>query len=278
MSLFEAIILGIVQGLTEFLPISSSGHLVLFEEIFNLDVENLKAFDVMVHVGTLFAIIVYFWKDIIWLLTSLLSYVGLMKKNSKRKQGQFVIEMLIIATIPAVIIGVFFGDAIDYFFRDPLYIGLFMIVIAQIFFITEHFYKKNQKKLTKNIEELGYSKALYIGLAQALALIPGVSRSGITISTGMMNSLERSQAARFSFLMGVPAILGAGLFTAVKVLKSGDATTLITPEYIAGFLSAAISGYFAIYFLMRFLKKHSLFAFGVYLLIVGIITIILNFA
>jgi undecaprenyl-diphosphatase len=276
MSFVEAIILGIVQGITEFLPISSSGHLVLVEKVMNLNVEGLKAFDVMVHVGTLLAILVYFWKDIVMLVEGLLTYTGTLKKNTRRKEGQKFVELIIIGTIPAVIIGLFLGDTIDYFFRNTLYVGFFMIIMSQIFFIVEHYYKSKSPKLIDNASKISYLSAIYIGIAQAFALIPGVSRSGITISTGMLRQTERSQAARFSFLLGIPAIFGAGLLTGVKIFKSGDGATLLSPEYLVGFVAAAISGYISIYFLMKFLKKHSLRGFAFYLLVIGIITLLLR--
>ena len=276
MSFLEAIILGIVQGITEFLPISSSGHLVIVEKLMHLNVEGLKAFDVMVHVGTLVAILVYFWKDIAMLVEGLLTYTGALKKNTRRKQGQKLVELIIIGTIPAVIIGLLLGDTIDYFFRNTLYVGIFMIIISQVFFIAEHYYKNKSPKKIDEASKISYLSAIYIGIAQSFALIPGVSRSGITISTGMLRKTERSQAARFSFLLGIPAIFGAGLLTGIKIFKSGDGATLISPEYLVGFIAAAISGYFSIYFLMIFLKKHSLKGFAFYLLAIGIITILIG--
>lgn len=270
MTFLDALILGIVQGITEFLPISSSGHLVLAESVLGLDVEALKSFDVAVHIGTLAAIIIYFWKDFVGLIMGFLSWIGFGRKSDKHKEYQKLIGYIVLATIPAVIIGLFFGDAIDYLFRNPMYVGLFMIIIAEVFIIAEGVLKK-YKKETKI--KLGH--ALIIGLAQAAALIPGVSRSGSTIAAGIFQGVSREKAARFSFLLAMPAIFGAGLLTLVKEMRS-DGFSVEAMPMIVGFIASVAAGFGAVYFLMKFLKNHTLKVFSVYLFVVGVISVFLS--
>lgn len=257
MSWFDALILGIVQGVTEFLPISSSGHLILVEQFLDLKVETLKAFDVTLHVGTLLAILVYFWKDV----KEMLFAVGRLFFGKFQLSDPYakLIIFLIIGTIPAVIFGVF-GDWIDEHFRNFKSVGILMIVVAGIFLLAEFVYKKSSDK--KSAVQKWY-QALIIGLAQALALIPGISRSGSTIVAGLFQGVERAAAARFSFLLGIPAMIGAALLTAMDVVKNGD-VNVGTLSLTVGFFSSFVFGLASVYFLMAFLKKHSLKIFAIY--------------
>jgi undecaprenyl-diphosphatase len=268
MSILEALILGIVQGITEFLPVSSSGHLVLGETFLGLEVEALKSFDVVVHLGTLTAIVIYFLKDVVGLFRGLFSFIGLYKTDSRAKEYQKLIGYIILASIPAVLAGLFLEDTIDFLFRNALYVGLWMIIIGEIFILSEGVLKK----YTKN-REIGWFQALIIGLAQAVALIPGVSRSGFTIAAGLFQGVTREKAARFSFLMAMPVIFGAGLLTTVKELK-GDEFSVEFMPLVVGFIASAVAGFVAVYFLMKFLKKHTLKVFAYYLFAVGGITVI----
>lgn len=243
MTLIQAIILGIVQGITEFLPISSSGHLVLGETLFNLDVDGLKDFDVVVHVGSLLAILIYFWRDLL-----------------KTKYWPW----LILGTVPAVIVGFTLEDQIDAIFRSALSVGIVMLIMGAIFCIPERF-GKTGKKLT-------WLNVILIGFAQALALIPGVSRSGSTIFTGTMLGLKREEAARFSFMLGSIAIAGAGLLTALDLTEISIGTGTLA----AGFIASFAAGLASVTWLMRFLRKHSLRTFGIYLILIGGVTIIVT--
>lgn len=243
MNTLDALILGIVQGITEFLPISSSGHLVLVESLLGLEVANLKDFDVIVHVGTLLAILLYFWRDI-W----------------NKKYWPYVI----VGTIPAVIVGLTLEGAIDSVFRSASAVGAVMLLIGVIFLTPESWGKKPKNK------KLTYVRAISIGLAQALAIIPGISRSGSTIFTGSFLGLEREEAARFSFLLGSVAIAGAGLLTA----KDLSSISLAPEVLLTGFISSFVAGYYAVKWLMHYLQKHPLYVFGVYLTIVGASTLL----
>ena len=247
MTLLQALFLGIVQGITEFLPISSSGHLVLGQALLGLEFKELKDFDIMVHVGTLLAILVYFRKDL--LKTQYWPY-------------------LIIGTVPAVAVAFTLEDQIDAIFRSPLSVGIVMMVIGFLFVLPERKTEKNTKLTWKN--------ALLIGCAQAVALIPGVSRSGSTIFTGTLLGLKREEAARFSFLLGSIAIAGAGLLTGIDLLDPQQSSLTTTPVLIVGFLAAFFSGLAAVSWLMSYLKKHPLKNFGVYLLIIGLLSILFS--
>lgn len=239
MGIFDAIFLGILQGITEFLPISSSGHLVVAETLLGLHVDELKDFDVALHVGTLLAILIYFRKDLV---------------NFKWW------PWLILASVPAALVGLTFETQIDALFRGADSVAVLMIIVGLLFFIPQ---RDTTKKLT-------WWRALLMGCGQAIAIIPGVSRSGATIFTGMQLGLKREEAARFSFLLGSIAIAGAGL------LKALDTTTLsVQPSVlIAGFIGAFFSSLLAASWLMKFLKNHSFKVFGLYRVLFGIALLI----
>ena len=254
MNLIQVILLSLVEGVTEFLPISSSGHLVLVETIFKLNVEELKSYDVALHIGSLAAILIYFRKTILQIIT---------------KDRKYIVY-LIIGTIPAVIAGFTLSDFIDKIFRNTLSIGIILILVGVYFLIAE---KISSKSATRNLQSANYKLPLLIGLAQMFALIPGVSRSGSTISTGILLGLERKKAAEFSFLLGSIAITGAGLLTALDITDKIDwQTTGI------GFAASLISSYFAIRFLMKFFEKNTLRPFAYYRFAIGLLAIILTLA
>ncbi len=238
MTLLQAALLGILQGITEFLPISSSGHLVVVESLLGLHVEELKDFDVTLHLGTLLAILIYFRKEIFQV----------------RRW-----PLLAVATIPAVIVGLLFADTIDAHLRNTTSVAILMIVMGLIYFIPQ---PRSDQKLT-------WGRGIIIGVAQTLALIPGVSRSGSTIFTGMMLGLKREEAAKFSFMLGAVAITGAGLLTSYHIFEGTEQVTLSAPTLLVGFITAFLSSWLAADWLMKFLHKHGLQAFGVYRIILG---------
>ena len=283
MEIIDSLILGAVQGVTEFLPISSSGHLVLGEHYLDLNVEMLKSFDVVVHIGTLLAILVYFWRDI-W---GMLCAVGRLFAGRLKLKDPYarLIFFIIIGTIPAVIVGLFFEDLIDSTFRNVKAVGAWMMVMGIVFVMGEYSYKRWHKGFAEKVDDVrdyvqpgGYEspevrgmkwwKVIVIGLAQALALIPGVSRSGSTIVAGLFQGISRSSAARFSFLLGIPAMAGAGLLTALKIPENGGLGLDIWPLIIGG-LTSFVFGLLAVAFLMKFLKKNSLIIFAIYLIALG---------
>lgn len=252
MTVFESIILGILQGITEFLPISSSGHLIIFEKLFDLEVAKLLDFDIMIHMGTLLAILIYFRRD----------FFSLLKFKDKK-----MILNLLLASIPAVIVGLLFKDQIEEIFRSTFSVSIFLIVVGALFFLPENFFSGRKKQNnSNNIPNLNLKNSILIGLAQSLALMPGISRSGSTILTGTLLGIPRAEAAKFSFLLGSIAIAGAG----VLGLKDLNQLQMSSEILFAGFISSFISGIFAIKFLMGFLEKYTLKVFGVYRIILGV--------
>lgn len=243
MNLFQAIVLGIVQGITEFLPISSDGHLVLAESWLGLNTQQLKGFDVVLHAGTLLAMLIYFWKDILDLL------------NVHRNK----IGYIVLASVPAVLAGLTLENQIDGFFREEQRVLWMLLVMAAVYGIAEYMGPK-----IKNAP-LNLKNTFLIGVAQAFALLPGISRSGSTIAAGLIQGISRGDAARFSFLLGMPAIAGAVTLKSVHIY-SGKTPLPETEMVIVGLITSAVVGYLSVAFLMKFLKKHSLNWFGLYLI------------
>lgn len=260
MDLFQAFSLGVLQGITEFLPISSSGHLVIGEWFFNLGVADLKSFDVALHIGSLLAIFVYFRKDILELLRAFF------RMFTGKFDGEYakLILFIVVGTLPAVFAGLFLEEKIDEIFRNIYAIGISMIVVGVIFIFGEWAHKKLHNSSTS----MTVQKALIIGVAQAIALIPGISRSGSTIVAGLFQGIKRESAARFSFLLGMPAILGAGILTAIKS-SEGAGVAIDTGTMAFGAFISFIFSLLSVWFLMKFLKKHTLLVFAIYLIVVG---------
>ncbi len=266
MEITKALILGLLQGITEFLPISSSGHLILAEKILGLDVSELKSFDVALHIGSLLAILVYFWNDIFKMISAFFKWItGKVSFNDPHLK---LIFLIIIGTIPAVIIGFIFGNTIDQIFRDYRIVAINLGIVGLIFILAEIIYRK--RKISK---EITWFKAIIIGFCQAIALIPGISRSGATITGGLFSGIDRASVAKFSFLLGIPAILGAGILTFTEVSKA-EVFNVGFVSLSVGFLGAFISGLVSVHFLMRFLKKHSLNIFAIYRIILSLVVLI----
>ena len=268
MTLLQAFILGIVQGLTEFIPVSSSGHLVLVPHIlgWNFDHSQAFIFDVLVQWGTLFAVFIYFRRDLID-ITMAFSKALLSRKpfaTEDARMGWY----LIIATIPAVVIGLLCKDLVEAAFSSPRITGYFLLVTAALLVIAEIIGKRN-----RTMKQISWVDALFIGFSQVLALLPGISRSGSTIAGGMTRNLNRSSAARFSFLMSVPVMLGAGVLAFKDLFALQNTDNFLIP-LLVGFLAALVSGYIAIRWLISYLGKHSLYLFGGYCLVVGILIIV----
>jgi undecaprenyl-diphosphatase len=262
-----SILAGIVQGLTEFLPISSSGHLLLFHEFFNFDLPDEILYDVFLHLGTLAALVIFFCKDIEKIIRGFLS--SLVNWNLKNNYNQRLAWLVVMATIPAALAGYFFEDFIDTNLRSPVVVAVMLIVVGILFLIVE---KKTAGQ--KDIKEMSKLDSILIGLAQVLALIPGTSRSGITIIAGLGRKIKREQAARFSFLMSMPIILGAGV---KKLLSVGRTDNMDITILLLGGISAAVTGYFAVKYLIKYLTNHSLNIFAWYRLIIGCLILIWAF-
>ena len=273
MSILEAIILGIVQGLTEFLPISSTGHLTLAGKLMNLisesHPEQWTSFIAVIQLGTLLAILVYFWKDLIN-VTKDFVHDNLIKpvKYSEQKINSKLGWLIIIGTIPVVIIGLTFKDAIEGALTKNLFvIATSLIVLALILALAEKI-----AKFRKDVEDITILDSIIIGIAQALSLIPGSSRSGTTITAGLFVGLNREAAARFSFLLSIPAVLASGALQLYEALKFIDPTMAV--NIIISTIVSGVSGYLAIDFLLKYLKKNTTFVFVYYRIALGIIILI----
>lgn len=262
MTILKAVVLGLVQGLTEFIPVSSSGHLVLLQKW--LDVQNQGlTFDVALHIGTLLALLLYFHKDIRHLI------LGILGKNEQRRLGL----MLLAATVPAVISGVLLKDAAETTFRSERLVATNLIIVAFIMLLAEWYAKRVEKKT--ELYSISTMQAVIIGAAQAVAVVPGVSRSGSTITAGLFAGMDRVAATRFSFLLAIPITFGAIL----KVLLDGAALTQIQNEsgyFAMGIINALFSGLFAIRFLLRYLSKRSLSVFAYYRIALGTFVLLLG--
>lgn len=268
MSIWHAIILGIIQGLTEFLPISSSAHLILIPWLFGWGESGLQ-FDVALHMGTLVAVFIYFWRDLLDMVMAVPT--GILQRRPFANPKSRLAWIIVFGSIPAAIVGILFNDRIDdYFHSDSggntaiALIALLLIGLAVILWIAER-----TARHIRPMEDLGWKSGLFIGCAQALALLPGVSRSGSTITAGLFTGLKRDDAARFSFLLGVPAILGAGVLETKKVIDAGLSGSELT-TFLVGAVTSAIVGYLAIAFLLSFLRRNSTMVFIVYRVIIGI--------
>lgn len=261
MNWLQALVLGAVQGLTEFLPVSSSGHLSLFQTAMNVS-GNPLLFDIVLHVGTLIAVFIFLWKDIVELL---------------RRPFRPLMLYLIIATVPAVIASLLFGNQIDAAFRSQagLPLGIGFIVSAVIMFVTPLF-----KPGKIDMEKMGIWRPFFIGVAQAVAILPSVSRSGATILGGIATDVKREDVARFSFLMSIPAILGSVVFQAKDVVELGagmatDLSGLLV--LLAGVVVAAATGYLALRLVIDTIKRGKLWVFGVYTAVLGAMVIFDSF-
>lgn len=256
MTVFDAVILGIVQGVGEFLPISSSAHLVLVPWLMGWRYEGLT-FDVALHMGTLLAVVVYFWQD--WLL---LLRDGLLRRRTT--EGR-LFWYLVVATIPGAVFGFLFEKQAETIFREPLVIGAMLMAMGVFLYLAD-----TRAVAYKRLHEVGLGDGIWIGISQALAIIPGVSRSGITMAAGRLTGMKRETAARFSFLMSTPIILGAGLLQ-LRHLTPAD---LNTPFY-TGVAVSAVVGFISIKFLLQYLNRHSFGLFVWYRLILGAVVIAL---
>ncbi|MBK7500927.1 MAG: undecaprenyl-diphosphatase UppP [Ignavibacteriales bacterium] len=277
MSLIEAIILGIVQGITEFLPISSTGHLTLAGKFMGLiseeNPEHWTSFIAVIQLGTMLSIFVYFWKDLLNILTEFLqNNLQNRVKYSEQSTNSKLGWMIILGTIPIVVIGLLFKDLIEGALTKNLYvISGSLIVLAIILAIAE-----KTAKFKKNIENVTILDSVLIGLAQAVALIPGSSRSGTTITGGLFLGLKRDVAARFSFLLSVPAILASGMLQLIESLKYINYD--LTVNLIVATIVSAVSGYLAIDFLLKFLKKNTTFVFIYYRIALGVLILVLLYS
>lgn len=271
MSYIEAIILGLVQGLGEFLPISSSGHLALLQNLFGIDAEQILFFSVMLHLGTLVSVFIVYWKDICELVVELCVTIkdlctgkGLhLQERPVRKLG----VMIIVATIPTAIIGLVFNDLFSSFYGSFIAIGIGFLITGVIMFLAER-----MGSASKEIDRMNFRNAIFVGVLQGIAICPGISRSGSTLVGGLTTGLKREFAVRFAFLISIPSILGSVVLEVPDAIAEGIDPGLFGP-IAAGMLVAAVSGYAAIKGMIKLVSNGKLSYFSYYVWILGVFTI-----
>jgi undecaprenyl-diphosphatase len=267
MSIFQAIFLGIVQGFTEFLPVSSSAHLVIFPYLFGWQIPSDQnfSFDVLVQLGTLLSLIIFFRKDIWQILLAVLQ--GIKDKTPFSNENSRLGWLVLLATIPAGLAGILLKSKVEAAFGSPSLTAFFLFGTAFLLVIAEVIGKRS-----RSLIELTWQNAIIVGFFQAISIFPGISRSGSCISGGMVQNYRRKDAARFSFLMSIPIMMAAGVLGMLDLQKMNDVIQFL-PVLIAGFIAAAIVGYFVIYWMLNYLNKHSLFVFAFYCIILGVLVL-----
>jgi undecaprenyl-diphosphatase len=280
MNILQAIILGVVQGATEFIPVSSSAHLVLVPWLLRWSNPGL-AFDTVLHLGTLLALVAVFWRDLLALATAWLrSVIALSRRVVRRSNSEAVsVESspearlawwILLATIPAALMGALWQDQFEALFNSPIRVAFLLLVTGVWLVLAERLGRQEHQA-----EDLQWWQALLVGLAQGFAIAPGISRSGATIGAGLLLGLRREAAARFSFLLAMPIILGAGLLQIKKLVDSGGLGANVT-GLVLGFLAAFVTGYACIRFLLGYVRNRSLSVFAVYCWLAGLVAIVVH--
>lgn len=263
MLIVEAIVLGIIQGLTEFIPVSSSGHLIAIPALLHWKDMGLS-FDVALHFGTLVALILYFWRDWVSIISKFSQHILKGKPYAKDSAEGRLLVPIIVACIPAAIVGYKFDKLIEGKLREWYWVAGSLVIIGIVMFLAEKVGKKR-----RDVGQMNYVDYVTIGCAQALALFPGVSRSGITITAGLFRDMDRASAARFSFLISMPIIFGAGMLKLKDIGHTGIPHDERLPFFL-GFVAAALTGYVAIKFLMNYLRTRTLNVFIVYRMVFAV--------
>ncbi len=263
MTWFQVLLLGIVQGATEFLPVSSSGHLVLARYWLGWPDPGI-ALDTVLHVGTLLALLVYFWRDLLTLAQA--AWLSLRHRSLEDPQARLA-WALVLGTIPGVLLGVIFEDTIEALFGAPQAAAGFLLVTALLLTFSERFGSQGRA-----LESLTWRDAILIGLAQALAIAPGISRSGATIAVGLLLGFRRNDAARFSFLLAIPIVGGGGAYQILKLLITPSPIVSLSTMGL-GLLAAAFTGYAAVTSLLAFVRQRGLYPFAIYCATVGLVTL-----
>jgi undecaprenyl-diphosphatase len=272
-TVLQALIMGIVQGFTEFLPVSSSGHLVVLPFLFGWDDPfiNSLAFSVMLHLGTLAALLVYFRAD--WLRIIPAGVAAIRDRSFRGEPDRRLAWLLVAATIPAALAGLLLGDVIEATARAPQIVALTLVAGAILLWVADHFGRRDL-----GVDDVTFPISIGVGAAQALALIPGISRSGASISAGRLAGLDRPAAARFAFLMATPITAGAVLFEARKLVTGEAGVTVDAVPLVVGLVASLVAGLLAIRFMLAYLRTRSLDVFVAYRLVVAAVVIIVWWA
>ncbi len=275
MTIIQSIILGLVQGATEFIPVSSSGHLVLVPWLLGWEPPGLT-FTVIVHIGTVTGILIFFYKDWLNMISSLLRWIGGLFNPEKHvsideDENLRLLALILLGTIPAAIVGGLFQSFFEEVFEVPLVTALLLLVTAALLFSSERIGKQ-----LRRIPEMTWKDGLIIGLMQVLAIFPGVSRSGATIAAGRFRNIRREDAARFSFLLSTPLIIGTGIVLIIELAASGIESAAAGP-LVAGFITALASTYFVIKWLLNYLRTRSTNLFAIYCIAASLISLAVYF-
>lgn len=270
MTLWFALLLGLIQGITEFLPVSSSGHLAIFQNFFgmkNVDTDYIL-FDVLLHFSTLIAVVIFFWRDVKGMCIEFFKLFNPKSYNAaKFPPARRLLLLVIVATLPLIVF-VFFADTVELLTKQPLFIGIALMATGGLLWLSDI-----MPKGTKDERSATLLDVVFVGLMQGIATIPGLSRSGLTISTGLFRGFDRKFAVKFSFLMSIPAILGATVFK-VKDAFAVEFDWAVLPVYIAGMAVAGIVGYLSLCFLRMLISKGTFRPFAYYCLLVGVVTML----
>lgn len=262
MTIFQAFVLGVIQGLTEFIPVSSTAHLLIGQALLEINDDRLFSFQIIVQLGTVLALLVYFWREISAVAKAFL--LGLWHQEPFATHESRLGWLLIVATVPALLAGFILRDTVEIFFQVPLLqAGVRLLMSAVLLGGVEYFGKRNRK-----LESASWKDALTVGLFQILALFPGASRSGTTLAGGIARGFDRRSAARFAFFMSIPILLAAGGYEMLQVVEM-DGTLNFLPYLGVGFTAAALVGWLSIKWLIDYLSKHSLYGFAIYCAIAG---------
>ena len=266
MTILHAILLGIIQGLTEFIPVSSTAHLLIGQRLLGLPADNaMFSFLVIVQLGTLVSLFAFYWKDLLAIFKATLN---VRQSTPERNLGFYII----VATIPALLAGYLLKDAVEALFRQPMQEAAIRLFTAAVLLtLAEWLARKN-----RSLDSMTWLDALFVGLMQIIAVFPGASRSGTTIAGGMFRGFDRPSAARFAFLMSIPVMLAAGGYQMLDLIRMPNLGTFL-PLLAVGFVTAAIVGWFAIKWLIAYLSKHSLYIFAAYCAVVGTIVLVVSF-
>lgn len=270
MTLLHALLLGIIQGLTEFIPVSSTAHLLLGQSLLGIPSNGkIFSFQVIIQLGTVCALLLFFWRDILGIAKAFL--LGIWHRRPFESHDAQIGWLVLVATIPALIAGFLLKDIVENLFKEPVtQAGVRLLMSAGLLGAVEMFGRRE-----RTLESATWLDALAVGLFQVLALFPGASRSGTTISGGMIRGFDRPSAARFAFLMSTPILLAAGMYEMISVIKM-PGTLAFLPHLAIGFITAALVGWFAIKWLIDYLSKRSLYVFAVYCAVVGLMVLIVQ--
>lgn len=265
MTLLQSLILGLLQGLTEFIPVSSTAHLLIGQRLLGIPASDaMFSFLVIVQLGTIVSLVVYFWKDLLALVKA---FFAKPFSSPENKLGWYIL----IATVPALLAGYLLKDAVQALFKNPLMEASIRLFTAAILLTLAEWMTKK----SRGLDSMTWLDALIIGLFQVIAVFPGASRSGTTISAGMLRGLDRKSAARFAFLMSIPVMLAAGGYEMLDIIKMPDLTSFLLPLAV-GFVTAAVIGWLAVRWLINYLSKHSLYVFAGYCTVIGIVVLLVQ--